>query len=244
MPVRHSIAVLGLAASLAATPALAQDDYYYDEGPYAADYSSDGYVDEPAHYEEAPALPPMPAAMPAVPSGPRVGYNGEQRDAWLAECHDRMRPRDDGLGGAVIGGLIGGVAGNRIAGRGNRLPGTIIGAGVGAIAGAAIDRGEDGGAGDYCEDYLARYEASLGGGASYGYGYAGSGHGGHHGGQPYVSGGVMWVPMMISGGCRKRCGCGEKEVVVEEVIEEAPPARRVIHRPAPTKRVKIQRYSK
>ncbi len=53
------------------------------------------------------------------------------------------RPRDTGVGGAVIGGLVGGVAGNVIAGRGNRTVGTIAGAGVGALAGAAIDRAED-----------------------------------------------------------------------------------------------------
>ncbi|KQM28656.1 MULTISPECIES: RcnB family protein [unclassified Sphingomonas] len=51
--------------------------------------------------------------------------------------------RDDGVGGAVIGGVAGGVAGNVIAGRGNRLGGTLIGAGGGALAGTAIDRAED-----------------------------------------------------------------------------------------------------
>ncbi len=51
--------------------------------------------------------------------------------------------RDDGVGGAVIGGVAGGVAGNVIAGRGNRLGGTVLGAGVGALAGTAIDRAED-----------------------------------------------------------------------------------------------------
>ncbi|WP_430636809.1 glycine zipper 2TM domain-containing protein [Sphingomonas hankookensis] len=51
--------------------------------------------------------------------------------------------RDDGVGGAVIGGVVGGVAGNVVAGRGNRLGGTVLGAGVGALAGTAIDRAED-----------------------------------------------------------------------------------------------------
>lgn len=51
--------------------------------------------------------------------------------------------RDDGVGGAVIGGVAGAVAGNVIAGRGNRVAGTVLGAGVGALAGTAIDRAED-----------------------------------------------------------------------------------------------------
>lgn len=51
--------------------------------------------------------------------------------------------RDNGVGGAVIGGAVGAVAGNVIAGRGNRLGGTVLGAGVGALAGTAIDRAED-----------------------------------------------------------------------------------------------------
>ena len=56
--------------------------------------------------------------------------------------------KDNGLGGAVIGGVTGGVAGAAIAGRGNRTGGALIGAGVGAVAGAAIDRAED-----KCEAY-------------------------------------------------------------------------------------------
>jgi hypothetical protein len=51
--------------------------------------------------------------------------------------------RDDGLGGALIGGAVGGLVGNRIAGRGDRTIGTVAGAAVGAVAGAAIDRAED-----------------------------------------------------------------------------------------------------
>lgn len=51
--------------------------------------------------------------------------------------------REDGAGGAIVGGVVGAIAGNRIAGRGNRLGGTLIGAGVGALAGMAIDKAED-----------------------------------------------------------------------------------------------------
>ncbi|HUQ13131.1 MAG TPA: glycine zipper 2TM domain-containing protein, partial [Novosphingobium sp.] len=51
--------------------------------------------------------------------------------------------RDDGLGGALIGGAVGGLIGNRVAGRGDRTVGTIAGAAVGAVAGAAIDRSDD-----------------------------------------------------------------------------------------------------
>jgi hypothetical protein len=52
----------------------------------------------------------------------------------------RPRRNNDGVAGAVIGGVVGGVAGNIIGGDGNRLAGTLIGGGLGAIAGAAIDK--------------------------------------------------------------------------------------------------------
>jgi Ni/Co efflux regulator RcnB len=55
----------------------------------------------------------------------------------------RSGDRDNGLGGALIGGVVGGIAGNRIAGKGDRTAGTLLGAGVGAIAGAVIDKSED-----------------------------------------------------------------------------------------------------
>ena len=55
------------------------------------------------------------------------------------------RRRDDGVGGALIGGAVGAVAGNVIAGKGSRTEGTLIGAGVGALAGLAIDKAEDSG---------------------------------------------------------------------------------------------------
>lgn len=110
----------------------------------------------------------------------------EDRERWLAEC--RRRYGDNGLGGALIGGLIGGVAGNRIAGKGHRTVGTIAGAAVGAIAGAAIDKGEDSKrVRDECEAYLdsysggqgygypAHYPAAPGGYAYPGYGYPGAG---------------------------------------------------------------------
>lgn len=51
--------------------------------------------------------------------------------------------RDNGVGGAIIGGVAGGIAGNAIAGRGDKLAGTLIGAGAGAIVGTAIDKAED-----------------------------------------------------------------------------------------------------
>lgn len=106
---------------------------------------------------------------------------------------ERMCRRDNGVGGAAIGGVVGGIAGNRIAGRGNRTVGTIAGAAVGAVAGAAIDRSEDaracdaywssrdggrythGQGGRYRADYRgdARYEAA-GYEQTYDYGYGGA----------------------------------------------------------------------
>lgn len=53
---------------------------------------------------------------------------------------DPRQRRNDGIAGAVIGGVVGGIAGNIIGGDGNRLAGTLIGGGVGALAGQAIDK--------------------------------------------------------------------------------------------------------
>lgn len=62
------------------------------------------------------------------------GYRDDPRN-------DGPRPRrNDGVAGAVIGGVVGGIAGNIIGGDGNRLAGTLIGGGVGALAGQAIDK--------------------------------------------------------------------------------------------------------
>lgn len=59
--------------------------------------------------------------------------------------HNNMASRrEDGMGGAIIGGTTGAIVGNRIAGRERRAGGTLIGAGLGALAGMAIDKAEDG----------------------------------------------------------------------------------------------------
>lgn len=79
----------------------------------------------------------------------RSGLDWDARDDGRYVRDDRAyeryaaERRDDGVGGAVIGGVAGAVAGNVIAGRGNRLGGTVLGAGVGALAGTAVDRAED-----------------------------------------------------------------------------------------------------
>lgn len=76
-------------------------------------------------------------------------YDRRYSDAEMA----RMCRRDDGIGGAAIGGVAGAVVGNRVAGRGNRTAGTIIGAGVGAVAGALADKEEDR---QRCSEYQRR----------------------------------------------------------------------------------------
>ena len=53
--------------------------------------------------------------------------------------HDR-RCRNDGTGGAIIGGVAGGLLGNAVAGHGDKTLGTVLGAGGGALAGNAIAR--------------------------------------------------------------------------------------------------------
>jgi hypothetical protein len=216
MPARRTFALsLALATALVTSPSFAQDE--------GADYYDGAY-------EPAP-LPPIPDAQVAQ-AGPAqiVGYSIEEREAWLAECRDRVG-YDNGVGGAIIGGVIGGVAGNRIAGRGNRTVGTVVGAGVGAVAGAAIDKAEDRGAArGYCEDYLDRYEAFYAnGGARYGYpaaGYGTAGVGAYPYAAPY-SGRVMWLPVVVKKRRLAGCDCAQEQVIEQEVVRPAP-AKRVI----------------
>ncbi len=222
MPIRRPILLAALAgAALAATPAFADEpDAPQGDGDYGADYVPHHGPAEAGDYPSPSPMPaygyggygPMPGKMmglPQQPAAPHFAYSDEERANWLKECRRRYGDEDNGLGGAVIGGVIGGVAGNRIAGKGNRAIGTIAGAAVGAVAGAAIDKAEDSGkARDICEDYLTRYEA----GAGQGYGYYGAGYGQQ----------VMWMPVVVGWNCKPK-----KPRVVEEWIEEKP-ARRVI----------------
>ncbi|HUD29310.1 MAG TPA: glycine zipper 2TM domain-containing protein [Novosphingobium sp.] len=218
------------ALSLAATPAFAQEGYA------GADYTAPGY--DAGGYPDREYAPPHGG-----------GYAGDPREAWLADCRQRLSSRDSGVGGAVIGGLVGGVAGNRIAGSGNRTVGTIAGAAVGAAAGAVIDKTEDSGRNrDECEayldDYYARYnqQAAYPGGPVYG-GYPQQGYYAAPGyGYGYAAQGCcMAQPMMMVPVRQAQPNCVE---TVEYVYEDVPvrPARRVIPRRSkvvPDKRVKL-----
>lgn len=210
----HAVVIATL--SLAASPALAHDAP--DGRPYGYDrgYNARGYDAR--------------------------GY--DPREAWLADCRQRLSSRDSGVGGAVIGGVVGGVAGNRIAGRGNRTVGTVAGAAVGAVAGAAIDKAEDRGRNrDECEAYLDDYYARYERGGGYP-GYA-AGYGAPQGYYPAyrypAQGCCMAQPMMMVPVAQPQQNCTE---TVEYVYEDVPvrPARRVIPRRSkvvPDKRVKI-----
>ena len=125
-PFRIGATGIGLALIVAATPALARHNHD---------------MDYPANY--APAVQtafPVDRAL-----AERCGlYAGSMRPHFLSVGYHDGRRREDGLGGALIGGIAGGLIGNRIAGHGDRLLGTAAGAAVGALAGAAIDRAEDG----------------------------------------------------------------------------------------------------
>ena len=123
---------IAIALTLAATPALARHKHRmdYPAYPYPASYA-----------------PPIQAAFPVDRAlAERCGlYAGSIRPHLVPAGFHRGygRHRDDGLGGALIGGAVGGLIGNRLAGRGDRTIGTVAGAAVGAIAGAVIDRAED-----------------------------------------------------------------------------------------------------
>ena len=133
---------IAIALTLVASPALARHKHGMS---YPANYA-----------------PPVQSAFPVDRAlAERCGlYAGSMRPHLLpASYHDgHGRRHEDGLGGALIGGVAGGLIGNRIAGRGDRLLGTAVGGAVGALAGAAIDRAEDGRTiarppSDYTQDY-------------------------------------------------------------------------------------------
>ncbi|MPS67438.1 MAG: glycine zipper 2TM domain-containing protein [Novosphingobium sp.] len=190
--------------------------------------------------QDLPHYVPVPAPYGSAQAQP--GFDPAARDAWLADCRQRVGSRDSGVGGALIGGAIGGLAGNRIAGRGNRTVGTIAGAAVGAVAGAAIDKSEDRArARDECEayldDYYARYTQSAGTYGGYGAGYAYPANAPTYG---YAAQGCcMSQPVAMVPVAQPQC-----TETVEYVYEDVPvrPARRTIPRRAkavPDKRVKI-----
>lgn len=122
---------VALSTALLSVPALARHD---DGAPFPATYA-----------------PPVQAAFPVDRAlAERCGLRaGSMRPHLLPADYfgDGIGPRrrDDGRGGALIGGAIGGIVGNRVAGHGDRTVGTIAGAAVGAVAGVAIDKAEDAG---------------------------------------------------------------------------------------------------
>lgn len=228
------------ALSFAAVPAHAQDSA-------GADYAAQGYDEADAGYPEAEYMPPQPGTY----------HPADAREAWLADCRQRLAARDRGVGGALIGGAAGGLPGNRIAGRGNRTVGTIAGAAVGAAAGAVIDKAEDSGRDrDECEAYLDDYYARAAGGYYPGQGYpqqgyysvptGGAGYAPYAGGYaPYgygygAPGCCMAQPMMMVPVRRAEPECTE---TIEYVYEDVPvrPARRAAPRrkAAVDKRVRI-----
>lgn len=177
-----------------------------------------------ADYVPLPSQPELAQPPLAQPAPRYAGFDPAARDAWLADCRQKVAyrdagrspRRDSGLGGALIGGAAGAIAGNRIAGQGNRTEGTLIGAGLGAVAGYAIDRAEDSHTPppepprDECEAYLADYY------------------------QRYTSGnyGAYYTQAAYAGGSQPHC-----TETIEYVYEDVPaPARRTVParpRPAP-----------
>lgn len=119
--------------------------------------------------------PPYPGAYAASGYAPPLPPRFD-RDAWLAQCNDRIRgvARKDRAG--VIGGLLGGIAGGVVGNRAwdsERLAGTLLGAGIGGLAGVAIGSAI-GAAGerrreDECAWHLDRHMASFPQGPAYGY---------------------------------------------------------------------------
>ncbi len=160
-------------------------------------------------HDHRPSMPPSGYA----PANSVQGYpaqNGDyaqQRDRWLADC--RQRYGDNGVGGALIGGVAGGLLGRGIAGRGNRTVGTVAGAAVGAVAGAVIDRAEDRDrVADRCEQMLnGNGPNAYAPGSQPGYG-PGYGHQAYGYAMP-----MMMVPVMMMSVPAQKQDCKETETV-------------------------------
>ncbi|ANY19001.1 hypothetical protein A6F68_00466 [Tsuneonella dongtanensis] len=155
-----------------------------------------------------PAYPyPAPHHVGHLPAPPRF-----DREAWLADCRDRIRGVDRRDRAGVIGGLLGAVAGGVIGNRAwdsERLAGTLLGAGVGGLAGLAIGSAI-GAAGnrrreDECAMYLDRYMAA--GQPGYGYGHPAYGYG-----YGYAYPAIAYVPVLVQ--------VPQRAVVREYVTEE------------------------
>jgi hypothetical protein len=216
--------------------------------------------------DRGPPPPPYPEAYPGAYPAPYPGaYPGGydrlppqfDREAWLDDCHDRIRGVSGKERGRVIGGLLGaiagGVAGNRIADH-NRLAGTVIGAGVGGVAGLAIGSAI-GAAGDRrhadeCAWSLDHYSGGYPGGPDFaqgpaypGYGYPGYAYPAGYGypGYGYGAWGYTMMPVLVA--------VPQRQVVRETITEEyvrVPVRTRTVVRtrviqqaaPRPDKRIK------
>lgn len=210
---RSSILTAVAGFALAARPALA---HQAPLPPVAgADYA--------AHSEAPPPMPPhsdMRPDMPPQPGQPRMGYSREERDGWLAECAHRLSdsgPRDERTRDEW--------------GREERM------------RDERARRDDDiGRARAQCESYLGRYEASQGGGSyaqyqtwSYGPGAAAPvaapscGPAGCS--YPAAPPGMMWVPVILSGG--QNCCCQQKPKVRTIVTEEEVPEKVVTYETPP-----------
>lgn len=159
------------------------------------------------------------------------------RDAWLADCRERIRGVDRKDRAGVIGGLLGAVAGGLIGNRvwdSQRLGGTLLGAGLGGLAGAAAgsaigaagDRRSD----DECALYLDRHTAS---------GHPGYGHPSYGYAYGYGYPAVAYIPVMAQVPQRAIV----REYVTEEWIDVPAEERststtqtRIIRQPAPAQR--------
>jgi len=177
---------------------------------------------------------PLPQQFPdaSLPNGgfPEDDFRRDdfrQQRGFDGDLFERCR-RDNGVGGALIGGAIGGLAGNRIAGRGNRTAGTLIGAGVGAIAGTVIDQAER----DPCDNFRQPRQQQF---ADYNSYYAAynqwlsqyyAAYTAQYNAyvQAVAQAGGSTTTVTVTGGC----GCHQPQYVTEEVYVEQPrPVKRV-----------------
>lgn len=130
-------------------------NYASQSPPTTYDIPTQGYAPGYSAGYTQPVTQPVAYPQTTYPQTtyPQTSYPAASQQSYTPEQIVEYCKRDNGVGGALIGGALGAGAGYAIGGKGNRTEGALIGGGLGALAGLAIDMSEDD-----CKQYVAQYE--------------------------------------------------------------------------------------